>query len=54
MILSVVDFILVVQWVTLQFSEDLMWLVGKTMENKVNSRMLAQKEKSCDQAYCIQ
>ena len=54
MILSVVHFIVVIKWVTLQLSEDLTGLVGKTMKNKVNIGMLAQKEKRCDQAYCIQ
>ena len=55
MILLVEHFIVVIQWVTLQLSEDLTGLVGKIMKNKVNSyRILDQKGKRCDQAYCIQ
>lgn len=47
MIFSVVHvgFIVVVQWVTLQLSEDLMRLVGKMMKNKVNSRMLSSPKR---------
>ena len=55
MILLVEHFIVVIQWVTLQLSEDLTGLVGKIMKNKVNGyRILDQKGKRCDQAYCIQ
>ena len=39
MILSVVHCIVLIQWVTLQLSKDLMRLVGKTMKNKVSSGM---------------
>ena len=47
MIFSVVhvDFIVVVQWVTLQLLKDLMWLVGKMMKNKVNIRLLSSPKR---------
>ena len=46
MILSVVHCVVVIQWVTLQLSKDLTgFMVGKTMKNKVNSRMLSPRTK---------
>ena len=46
MILSVVHCVVVIQWVTLQLSKDLTgFMVGKTIKNKVNSRMLSPRTK---------